>query len=227
MKAEGEVIKEAHEKAKVSAVEEKQEKARAVKSQRDAPRAAKERILQEKLMVTKQMVLRQREREKLQKAKDAQEAARKADQIRQIRALEKVPQTKVKVFDPTEKGEHGLLGELSLIEVRERLAINKKRVEEVEMARREKIKERKAKKQHVVAKRIQSIQRARALAAEANRAMRQEKRKKEESMRMAKDKIRASKQLQLAARLKKIKDKRIDEIRGLQEEEERLEQVRK
>lgn len=227
MKMEGVVIKEAHESAKVRAVEEKQENVRLVQSTRDAPRKAKERIAQEKLEVTKKMFLEQKERERQQKEQDAREAAHKADLIKQIRALERVPQTKVKFFDPTEKGEHGLLGELSLIEVRERLAINKKREEEVEDARRKKIKHQKVAKQRVVTERIHSIQRARALAAEANKSYRIEKRRKERELRVEKEKIRSEKQVQLAARLKEMKAKRVEEIQLLQNEEDKLEQVRK
>ena len=49
------------------------------------------------------------------------------DLIRQIRALERVPKVKVKVFDPTQSSQQGLLGEMSLVELRERVEMLKVR----------------------------------------------------------------------------------------------------
>ena len=52
---------------------------------------------------------------------DALELARKEELIRQIRELEKIPIVRTTGFDPTETAGHGLLEEMSLAELRERL----------------------------------------------------------------------------------------------------------
>ena len=49
------------------------------------------------------------------------EQAKKEELIRQIRELEKIPIQRTKGFDPTEAGGHGLMEEMSVAELRERL----------------------------------------------------------------------------------------------------------
>ncbi|CAJ1340443.1 unnamed protein product [Effrenium voratum] len=57
------------------------------------------------------------------KREDEQEMERKRDLIREIRALEKVPVERAKLFDPAEPPCQGLLEEMSLAELKERLRI--------------------------------------------------------------------------------------------------------
>ena len=49
--------------------------------------------------------------------------------IRQIRELEKIPIVRTKGFDPTEAGGHGLLEEMSIAELRERIEYQKRQIE--------------------------------------------------------------------------------------------------
>ena len=58
------------------------------------------------------------------------EHQRKQELIRQIRELEKIPIVRTKGFDPTEAGGHGLLEEMSIAELRERIEYNKRQVEQ-------------------------------------------------------------------------------------------------
>ena len=66
--------------------------------------------------------------EALKKRQDeeAAELAKKTELIRQIRELEKIPIQRTKGFDPTEAGGHGLMEEMSVAELRERLEFNKR-----------------------------------------------------------------------------------------------------
>lgn len=67
----------------------------------------------------------------LQRKKDeeAVEHARKQELIRQIRELEKIPIVRTKGFDPTEASNHGLLEEMSIAELRERIEFNRRKLE--------------------------------------------------------------------------------------------------
>jgi len=67
----------------------------------------------------------------LQRKKDEDEVEmrRKQELIRQIRELEKIPIQRTKGFDPTEAGGHGLLEEMSIAELRERIEFQKREVE--------------------------------------------------------------------------------------------------
>ena len=67
----------------------------------------------------------------------AHELAKKAELIRQIRELEKIPIQRTKGFDPTEAGGHGLMEEMSVAELRERLEFNKRQREQEVAFKRE------------------------------------------------------------------------------------------
>lgn len=77
--------------------------------------------------------------EALQRKKDeeAAEHKRKQELIRQIRELEKIPIVRTKGFDPTEAGGHGLLEEMSIAELRERIEHNKRKLEQETEAKRQ------------------------------------------------------------------------------------------
>ena len=57
---------------------------------------------------------------------EAAQLAKKMELIRQIRELEKIPIQRTKGFDPTEAGGHGLMEEMSIAELRERLEFQKR-----------------------------------------------------------------------------------------------------
>ena len=67
------------------------------------------------------------------------EEARRADIIKQIRAIELVPKVRQKALDPTYTPQLGLLEEMSLAELRERLRLVEEERKEEEEERRAKI----------------------------------------------------------------------------------------
>lgn len=74
------------------------------------------------------------------KAEKAIEDQKRKDIILQIRELEKIPIKRTKGFDPSETPGYGLLEEMSIVELRERLEQNKQFVKEWEDSKREEIK---------------------------------------------------------------------------------------
>ena len=70
--------------------------------------------------------------EALKRKRDEEEFEhrRKQELIRQIRELEKIPIVRTKGFDPTETAGYGLLEEMSIAELRERIEFNKRKLEQ-------------------------------------------------------------------------------------------------
>mmetsp|Transcript_27987 Transcript_27987/g.51062 ORF Transcript_27987/g.51062 Transcript_27987/m.51062 type:complete len:762 (+) Transcript_27987:124-2409(+) len=115
---------------------------------------------------------------------DEFEMERRKDLIRQIRALEKVPVERFKPFDPAEQPSQGLLEEMSLAELRERLRLeeakHKKEVED----KRERQLEKKLEKQQELAEKAEMLSRIRDMAREESKqrheVIKQKKREAEE-----------------------------------------------
>lgn len=99
----------------------------------------------------------------------------KADRIRQLKALNTVHQKHVKVFDPTEKADLGLLDEMSYMEMKERMQyLRRKELESVQL-KKDEISNEKAKKAQLLSSKYESILLNRNLRRESLREMREEK----------------------------------------------------
>lgn len=97
---------------------------------------------------------------------DEHELERKKDLIRQIRALEKVPVSRFKMFDPAEPPCQGLLEEMSMAELRERVKIMEaNRAKELE-DKRERQLEKKIEKQQELSEKAETLAKIRARAKE-------------------------------------------------------------
>ncbi|OQR95489.1 hypothetical protein THRCLA_07818 [Thraustotheca clavata] len=194
-----------------------------IKQNRDiAPREAEERIRLENVRKREELNALL-EAERIRKAEqDAIDQAQREDLIRQIRALDRVHREHVAVFDPTESSNCGLLEEMSLVELRERLQMKKVQEAEWKEERREHILGVKKEKEDDLKIRVQNITRIRQSAAEANRAARARRKQLEQEKIEREKKMRDEGNLKLAAKMAKQRDEREAENRRLREEEEQI-----
>ncbi|KAF1791788.1 hypothetical protein GQ600_25936 [Phytophthora cactorum] len=106
---------------------------------------------------------------------DAKERAAREDLIRQIRALDRVHRENVAVFDPTETAQLGLLEEMSLAELRERLRVRHEDQKRWEESRRESILFDKQEKTADLLEKATNAARRRRATASANATARSKK----------------------------------------------------
>lgn len=155
----------------------------------------------------------------------AEEEERRQEVIREIRALELVPRKREAVIDPTYEPGHGLLEEMSLAELRERLAIVAAREAEATQLRRQDIIRTKQQAQEALAGKVGAIaayrklgaaqaadERARAAKAKAEREAADRLRREDAALQLesAREALRAkgrAAEAELAAELKRIKVK--------------------
>jgi len=114
--------------------------------------------------------------EDLRKEKEAEAARRRREEqfemekrkdlIRQIRALEKVPVERFVAFDPAEPPCHGLMEEMSLAELRERMKILEAQKSQEREDKRERQLTRKLEKQEVLAEKAETLGKVREVARE-------------------------------------------------------------
>jgi len=100
-----------------------------VHSQKDKAAEAMEAMRNENRELRNQISKEIAEALKRKKDEEEFEHRRKQELIRQIRELEKIPIVRTKGFDPTETGGYGLLEEMSIAELRERIEFNKRKLE--------------------------------------------------------------------------------------------------
>jgi hypothetical protein len=155
----------------------------------------------------------------------AKEAAERAEVIRQIRALERVPQITIKTFDPSAPSGVGLLEEMGLVELRERLVLLRKRDEEnVEEKRRAILREKREKEELMLA-RVANIQKLRAQAADINRGRRVDTKQQAAEAAAEAAKKREDAMLDLSEKLAARRAAREEALRQLEEESARREKA--
>ncbi|XP_069046692.1 cilia- and flagella-associated protein 99 isoform X2 [Lepisosteus oculatus] len=154
----------------------------------------KQRIVQEVSEQSRELL-----RQALEEAQA--ELSRKFELIRQIRALESVPVIRHRFVDLTEAGGHALLGEMSVVELRERLALLKEAARREQEERRDRILEEKQVREQLLLEQLDHIALHRAVLGRAA-ALRQEEKK-----------ARAP-----ALRARAIQDERVSELQRKLEE---------
>ncbi|XP_041371252.1 cilia- and flagella-associated protein 99-like isoform X2 [Gigantopelta aegis] len=147
-------------------------------------------------------------RELMKRALEEAEAdmRRKMELIQQIRAMEAVPVMRQKFVDLTATSGQGLLSEMSIAELRERLALLKVANEEAEELKRDEILESKQNKDQLLLDTLETISKHRTEEMRAA-AMRLEEKKKKKSQR---PEIKDEKLLELQRRLEEKRLARIE-----------------
>ena len=139
---------------------------------------------------------------------------RRDDLIRQIRELEKLPMRRTTGFDPTETPGYGLLEEMSLVELRERLALQKKMLNDEINSKKEENKLRMQERADELVEKAQRIQENRDRLRnmkEIERKMKKDKKSMEED-RMKKAREQSLFEVKQKIENKKQKLKKEDEI---------------
>lgn len=92
-----------------------------VHSQKDKAAESYQAMISENRELRNQINKEISEALKRKRDEEENEHRKRQELIRQIRELEKIPIVRTKGFDPTEAGGHGLLEEMSIAELRERI----------------------------------------------------------------------------------------------------------
>jgi hypothetical protein len=147
------------------------------------------------------------------------------ERVKQLKAQE-VGEIAMKEFDPTESIGIGLLDEMSLLEMRERLEMNKLREKEREDDKRKEIIESKRKHQESLRKRVENIERFRSAASDSSKESRTKRKLKEEAEAHRIQEERNINNLVLLQHLEERREGLREERRLIAEEEEKREKVR-
>merc|ERR1711935_442776 len=148
------------------------------------------------------------------KEEDVFEMNRKQELIKQIRELEKIPIIRTKGFDPTEAGGHGLLEEMSVAELRERIEFNKRQIEQDTEKKRQGNLARKDKEAADLLETASKIQDARERRKAGNDLKRQQKLEDQQALDEKKRQIREQGLIEAYEKINKKKnDKRVEDER--------------
>lgn len=187
-----------------------------------APREAETKLRDEKTKQREELnefLAAERERKA---AQDALEQAQREELIRQIRALDRVHRENVVVFDPTETAQLGLLDEMSLAELKERLQVRKAEQLAWEDARRESILSDKQEKDAAILDKVKNLSRLRNAAASANASQKSKKKALELAKKQQEDAMRREGNLKLAQKLTEQRHAREQQTAKLKQEADEI-----
>ena len=168
VKTESHQLKKKVEQQMQVEVEQKQKLVESIQSTRETVKEVKEKILKG----NKERALEvEREKEQLRQRRqqaEEEERLRRQELIKQIRAMEiaaaaALADRNQKLVDLTETSGFGILGEMSILELQERLNMLKIREQEEEDLRRHKIIEDKQQKQSALFEKMKRVERFRAV----------------------------------------------------------------
>ncbi|XP_022097677.1 cilia- and flagella-associated protein 99-like [Acanthaster planci] len=166
---------------------------------------AKSRIQESKRKIVEEVS--EESRDLLQQAFEQAEAEmkRKMELIQQIRAMEATPKNRTKLIDWTATAGHSLLSEMSIAELKERLALLATEQQEKLESKRDEILESKEAKDRLLMEKLQQISKHRAAEGQLS-AVRQEKKKATKNQR---PEIKDPKISDLQEKLERRKEERL------------------
>lgn len=189
-----------------------------VQEERILPRHAEEAALKARRENAEKERIRKAQEAEMKRQEEVLDMERKKDLIRQIRAIERVSVLKTAPFDPSEPPLKGLMEEMSLSELRERLKmLQAKHAAEVEQ-RRDRIIEKKEQKQHDLMSKAANLAKIRKTAHEealVRKAETKARREEEERQRLL---IREQCTVEAADKIRTKKKARADEEARLKRE---------
>ncbi|KAL4453394.1 hypothetical protein ABPG74_017601 [Tetrahymena malaccensis] len=209
-------VKESERQKKIEEeVQEKQKLIDGVLATRENAGIEMQKIKEQKKVIHDES---KKEREVLlqkKKEEDEIERKKKEDLIRQIREAEKQPKVRTKGYDPTETMGYGLLEEMSIVQLRERLVqVKKQREIEREQTRQENMKTKDSKLNSLQQK-VEAIKQNREQLSKQKQQEREEKKKKLAEEEQKKQQIREEQLLE-------VHQKVVDKKRAKKKEEDRL-----
>jgi hypothetical protein len=184
-----------------------------------APKEAKEKVLGERMENGRALREALGEGRQRKEEEDGAEEEIRADRIRQQRALNTVHKQHITVFDPTEVQGSGLNSEMSYMEMKERLDMEKARLANAEYEKR---KEKKEKKAEDLNGRVELIAKYRKLKADNNREAYKKRNEDEVTARAKVQTKREEEAVVLNADLAQRREEKKKIAMSLAEEEERI-----
>jgi len=194
-----------------------------------APAEAKRRLDAQRLKRRQDIDAEKAHRAAMKAEEDAKYEAEKADRVRQIQALERVLQkgeTGGEKYDPTTTMSQGLLEEMSLVELQERLAMNRVQVAEKESCKRRDILVKKQDRVNDLKTRVANSGRIRSAAKNANLTARARRKEKEAAAKKKEMEDRNEGNMRLASKLEAQRRSQREEADALVAEEKRIAQQR-
>lgn len=161
MKVQAQIRDDQRQHEKLVTHEAKQELISMIQDQRVCAEDEKEKVVQKNKEVRDQVHQEINQALARRKAEDEAELRKREELIRQIRELEKIPIVRTQGFDPTETSGHGLLNEMSIAELRERIEYEKIRQQAETEKRREQNLKGKSEKSDMLKDTSEKIQKAR------------------------------------------------------------------
>lgn len=206
------------ERENVIELENKQVLVKETQEERENARRAEEEVLKARAIRAEELRKDKEAEADRKRREDEQEMEKRKDLIRQIRALEKVPVERFKKFDAAEPPCQGLLEEMSLAELRERVRNETAKREKECEDKRERQLEKKLEKQNEFAEKAATLAKIREQAKDQQEAKHHAIKKRHAEIESAKERHREESIMEVAEKIQLKKQQKKEEEAKLKRE---------